>query len=465
MTTLYDGGGEPTTRNRSVRDAGTATARQLGRTETAEELERFCVNEMRKWADEARLEAYSRIKRQEVDARGHQRTIGKTGAKMLDGLLDGYAKSWARSEMGDAWMWKTYSDWRELGIKRTSARIQRRNLKDDDLILYKDGIRPGDGQAVVYYRLADPVDLFLKATEERLALIDASSRRDRFTERIKESLLEQKAKVLRWMEGEDESQLENPGSNDTPCDTDPPTQELLYLSDRDPLHKYSKEKSFLTETPKKAHGLSLDLRYAPKKSRSIKKVSDEVAHSSWATLCAGDDCGAELRMLGEIMAEGNESGEVAYTKVWRTLGQRYLKQRENRPHLSKDDWSEGFWAAILHDAPNIGYVVKAAEGSYRRADGDGHRAAAQDRRPHPQEEHWHQCSSKRRVYPPDDGDNGNGIAKGIGTRTRRRKPDSGYDRGDRVHLKDPVELDSSEACNRVRKEKLRRLTKGLFEKF
>jgi hypothetical protein len=208
----------------------------------ADNQDRFCINEMRRWADEARLEAFSNIKRLEPDARGHQRTIGRSGALMLNSLVDGYGKSWVRDDWGPQWMWRTYWDWLELGVKRTSARIQRRNLGEDGdgLILEKEGIRPTDGQVVNFFCLADPVGLFLKATDERLALIDASGRRDRFTRRIKKCLLEQKAKVLRWMQGEDEPQPETP-DNRTACDTDPPAQELLYLSDRDPLHKYEKK--------------------------------------------------------------------------------------------------------------------------------------------------------------------------------------------------------------------------------
>jgi hypothetical protein len=68
--------------------------------QAATELERFCINEMRRWADEARLEAFSNIKRLEPDARGHQRTIGRSGALMLNSLVDGYGKSWVRDDWG-----------------------------------------------------------------------------------------------------------------------------------------------------------------------------------------------------------------------------------------------------------------------------------------------------------------------------------------------------------------------------
>jgi hypothetical protein len=422
---------------------------------------------MRKWSDEARLEAYASIKRRELDARGHQRRVGKTGARMLDGLLDGYGKSWSRTAMGDEWMWKTYSDWKELGIKRTAVRTQRLNLAGDGLILYEEGIRPTDGQVVNYYCLADPVDLFLKATDERLTLMEASGRRDRFTNRIWKSLLQQRAKVLHWLGRVDGPQ---PEAHDKRAarDTDPPAQELRFLSESDPLHNYDKkERSFLRETLKKDPHLSLDRSHKLKRARSIEKVSDEDAYSSWETLCSLDAFGDELRELAQIMAEQNEGGRVAYTKVWRKLGQRYLKYRSQRPHLSDDAWLEGFWGAIVHDAPNIKYVVKVAESLHRRANSDRRRVAAEG--PPPQERlgSRHEISSRRSADPAVE-DDGNGHGRAISTMTRRRETvnryRSRYDNGDTVQLEDTAELDLEEAGNRERREELRTLTKGLFKK-
>ena len=332
------------------------------------QLDRFCINEMRRWADEARLEAFSNIKRLVPDARGHQRTIGRSGALMLNSLVDGYGKSWVRDDWGPQWMWRTYGDWLELGIKRTSARIQRRNLGEDGdgLILEKEGIRPTDGQVVNFFCIRSVPELFLKATDERLALIEASGRRDRFAKRIRKSLMKQKAQVLRWMEGEDEPQQVTHDSR-TARETDPPAQELLYLSDRDPLHNYEKkEKRSLRGPLKKDKGLSLDHCHEPKKARFTEKVTDEAPYSSWETLCDLDPFGDRLRTLAQIMAEKNKSGKVEATKLWRKLGRRYLKHRKERPHLSDEAWSEGFDAAVLHEAPNIGYVLKSAESFHRR---------------------------------------------------------------------------------------------------
>jgi hypothetical protein len=334
------------------------------------QLDRFCINEMRRWADEARLEAFSNIKRLEPDARGHQRTIGRSGALMLNSLVDGYGKSWVRDDWGPQWMWRTYWDWLELGIKRTSARIQRRNLGEDGdgLILEKEGICPTDGQVVNFFCIRSVPELFLKATDERLVLIEASGRRDRFAKRIRKSLMEQKAQVLRWMEGEDEPQQVTHDSR-TARETDPPAQELLYLKekDRDPLHNYEKkERSFPKKTLKKDTRLSLDHCHEPKKARFTEKVTDEDPYSSWETLCDLDPFGDRLRTLAQIMAEENKRGKVEATKLWRKLGRRYLKHRKERPHLSDEAWSEGFDAAVLHEAPNIGYVLKAAESFHRR---------------------------------------------------------------------------------------------------
>jgi hypothetical protein len=66
------------------------------------------------------------------------------------------------------------------------------------------------------------------------------------------------------------------------------------------------------------------------------------------------------------MAEKNKRGKVEATKLWRKLGRRYLKYRKERPHLSDEAWSEGFDAAVFHEAPNIGYVLKSAESFHRR---------------------------------------------------------------------------------------------------
>jgi hypothetical protein len=124
--------------------------------------------------------------------------------------------------------------------------------------------------------------------------------------------------------------------------------------------------SFPKKTLKKDKGLSLDHCHEPKKARFTEKVTDEDPYSSWETLCDLDPFGDRLRTLAQIMAEKNKRGKVRATKVWRKLGRRYLKYREERPHLSDEAWSEGFDAAVLHEAPNIGYVLKAAESFHRR---------------------------------------------------------------------------------------------------
>ena len=101
----------------------------------------------------------------------------------------------------------------------------------------------------------------------------------------------------------------------------------------------------------------------PSSPRRIKKLSDEEAQERWNTLCEEDPNGEALRTFAEILAEENATGEVAITRVWREIGQRYLNSQE-RHELGDGAWAHGFSTAIAKGAPNIGYVVKVAK-NYR----------------------------------------------------------------------------------------------------
>lgn len=96
----------------------------------------------------------------------------------------------------------------------------------------------------------------------------------------------------------------------------------------------------------------------------VKRLSDEEAEERFAELCRGDPHGESLRTLSELLAEENDSGQVQITKVWREIGERYLKKR-SEGGISEEAWAYGFDQAISRHAPNIGYVHSAANG-YRR---------------------------------------------------------------------------------------------------
>ena len=104
----------------------------------------------------------------------------------------------------------------------------------------------------------------------------------------------------------------------------------------------------------------------------IKRLTDTEATRRWEALCRSDPRGKDLRKLAELLAAENSTGSVAITRVWNELGERYVRTRA-RHDLSEDAWAYGFEAAIARPAPNIGYVMKAAQGYVpeRRAVGRG----------------------------------------------------------------------------------------------
>ncbi len=93
--------------------------------------------------------------------------------------------------------------------------------------------------------------------------------------------------------------------------------------------------------------------------RRIAKLTDEEAERRWEELCGEDPHGGSLRRLASLLAAENAGGEVAITRVWNELGDRYLRTRE-RVELPEAAWAYGFERAIARPAPNIGWVVKAA---------------------------------------------------------------------------------------------------------
>jgi DNA-binding MarR family transcriptional regulator len=97
--------------------------------------------------------------------------------------------------------------------------------------------------------------------------------------------------------------------------------------------------------------------------RKVKKFSEEEAGKRWQQLTDSATHGESLRTLAEMLASENKTGEVAVTRVWRELGERYLRARE-KDDLGDGAWAYGFDVAISNEAPNIGYVLKAAR-NYR----------------------------------------------------------------------------------------------------
>lgn len=92
-----------------------------------------------------------------------------------------------------------------------------------------------------------------------------------------------------------------------------------------------------------------------------KKLSTEEATRLWEDLVSSDPHGRHLEALAEIMAEKNQSGEVAITRVWRELGIGYRDARARNPDLSEEAWDYGFHAAVSKEAPNIRYAQSAAK--------------------------------------------------------------------------------------------------------
>jgi hypothetical protein len=333
------------------------------------ELDRFCINEMRKWPDDVRLEAFANIMLPVPDARGHRRLVGPIRARMLDRLEDGYGKSWARSERGAKWIYEVSRGWEEIGVPRTCQKRHRRTLRSNGFILEDTGPRPGDGQVVNWFCIADIPGFCLMAIDQRLAMIDRSGRTDRFTQHIRKELLRLKAFILGKLGLAHEP--DPPSLDDPPLsEPDPLHNEPPLLPEADPLHNNEKRKEFSNENSKEKACSASSLGGSSK----ITSISTEEAAQRWDKLCEEDEHGGSLRTLAQIMAEKNESGAVSVRRVWRKLGERYLKLR-GQLDLTEEAWSYGFEAAIDHEAPNIGYAAKAARG-YERNGGEKTRRMA-----------------------------------------------------------------------------------------
>lgn len=101
---------------------------------------------------------------------------------------------------------------------------------------------------------------------------------------------------------------------------------------------------------------------APKGSRGkIKKLTDDEAERRFQDLCRSTPFGRELREMAEQLAAENKTGEVAITRVWREIGESYVRARE-REDLSDEEWAYGFGESLSRSKPSIGYVLACAKG-------------------------------------------------------------------------------------------------------
>jgi hypothetical protein len=101
---------------------------------------------------------------------------------------------------------------------------------------------------------------------------------------------------------------------------------------------------------------------APKGSRrKIKKLTDDEAERRFQDLCRSTPFGRELREMAEQLAAENKTGEVAIGRVWREIGESYVRARE-REDLSDEEWAYGFGESLSRSKPSIGYVLACAKG-------------------------------------------------------------------------------------------------------
>lgn len=98
---------------------------------------------------------------------------------------------------------------------------------------------------------------------------------------------------------------------------------------------------------------------ASSRKSKVKGLSEFEAERFWRDLLKTDPHGPMLKNLAQLLAEENKTGEVAITRVWRELGERYERDRMKWP-LTDEAWAYGFEQAIVNGAPNIGYVLKTA---------------------------------------------------------------------------------------------------------
>jgi DNA-binding MarR family transcriptional regulator len=94
-------------------------------------------------------------------------------------------------------------------------------------------------------------------------------------------------------------------------------------------------------------------------NKEIRKLAEGEAEKKWEKLTSDDVRGEDLVSLASLLAEENKTGKVAVTRVWREIGQTYVKHRDD---YSPEAWAHGFEAALEKGAANLNYVRKAAAG-------------------------------------------------------------------------------------------------------
>jgi len=315
--------------------------------------------------------AVSRAERTEkvVTKEGASRTyrVGKNVAKMCCWLL-----YWeGRGKLAGSWVYKTSSEWfEETGLTESMVKTARRIAKAEGLWEEREHLRDDNRWTVAFrlnmWRLLQVANASEIASTERL--LERAGRNGGKRERLKTELERLKGT---WA---DLGMIDGPGTgaplgaaSQEPQDHAgaPPLYSQGSMANTAALQgttcKGSEERG-TDVPPKKVPDLSLP-RQEPKQLKP--KQTDDDYERMWNDLVEHYPHGEALATLAGIMAERNKTSSVSVRRVWRTLGERFIKW-QGKLDLDEEAWTQGLWAAILAEKPSIGYARKAAQSHDRR---------------------------------------------------------------------------------------------------
>jgi hypothetical protein len=158
-----------------------------------------------------------------------------------------------------------------------------------------------------------------------------------------------------------------PPNDDFPAGGDKMSSEPSGGTPMSPEPSYKEEKESTKEKEEREPETNLDpLRL---------NLSEDEAEWAWNHVLETYPHSMMLQTLRLMLDEQKKTkGAAAITRVWRELGYRYHWQRQNLD-LSEDAWAYGFDKAIDAEAPNMGYVRKAAEGYRPHPNSNGYPGA------------------------------------------------------------------------------------------
>jgi len=316
--------------------------------------------------------AIARANRKTRDKAGRQWKVGPKVAELICQLWfrdgQGEASDGSIHQTGFAWQHE------EGAFTESELRTARRVGEEEGLLESWVGHRPRDRQRTVYYRL----DLWevarLVARSELRNVGTLLETEGRKVER--ERLAARREELRQTITDLDVIDLGAEGAVVGAADAEPEGDKtdsdgtgrvLTICKDRDvnlqvlhnSAHTTGKEKEPVGSS-KKSRGAACSLPVSSQNTKKPGMLTDAEAEERWEELVATSPHGRALTALASLMAERNATKQVAVSRVWRTLGSRFTHWT-SRLDLSEDAWDHGLWAALVAEAPSIGYARKAAQ--------------------------------------------------------------------------------------------------------